>query len=107
MRPSIYIMDKKYIVKMILLNAAWIVWIALSVVFGYLIAATYFPENIVTFIPFSLIFLLIGGAVILAVYFILKARKKSGKANEQSDNAISDAEIQENSANHSDSTKKQ
>ena len=107
MRPSIYIMDKKYIIKMILLNAAWIVWITLSVVLGYLIAAAYFPENIVAFIPFSLIFLLIGGAVILAVYFILKARKKSGKANEQSDKAISDAEIQENSANHSDSTKKQ
>lgn len=76
-------MDKKYLLKMLLINSAWILWIALSVFFGYLIADAYFPENMATFIPFSLIFLVFGGGVSFAVYRIFfkknKSARKSGK----------------------------
>ena len=39
-------MDKKFLVKAIIFNTCWIFWIALSVVFGYLIAMSTFPDNI-------------------------------------------------------------
>lgn len=69
-------MDKKYIIKVILLNALWLVWIALSVFFGYLIAEEYFPDNIATLIPFSLIFIVVGGAVAFIVYKLILRRKR-------------------------------
>ena len=73
-------MDKKYLIKMLLINSAWILWIALSVFFGYLIADACFPDNIATFIPFSLIFLVLGGGVAYAVYRIFFKKKGSGGA---------------------------
>lgn len=73
-------MDKKYLIKMLLINSAWILWIALSVFFGYLIADAYFPDNMATFIPFSLIFLVFGGGVAYAVYRIFFKKKGSGGA---------------------------
>ena len=72
-------MDKKYIIKVILLNALWLAWIALSVFFGYLIAKEYFSDNIATLIPFSLIFIVVGGAVAFIIYKLI-ARCKRGKA---------------------------
>lgn len=60
---------------MLLINSAWILWIALSVFFGYLIADAYFPDNMATFIPFSLIFLVFGGGVAYAVYRIFFKRR--------------------------------
>ena len=65
---------------MLLINSAWILWIALSVFFGYLIADAYFPDNMATFIPFSLIFLVFGGGVAYAVYRIFFKKKGSGGA---------------------------
>lgn len=65
---------------MLLINSAWILWIALSVFFGYLIADACFPDNIATFIPFSLIFLVLGGGVAYAVYRIFFKKKGSGGA---------------------------
>ena len=73
-------MDKKYLIKMLLINSAWILWIALSVFFGYLIADAYFPDNMATFIPFSLIFIVFGGGVAYAVYRIFFKKKASGGA---------------------------
>ena len=60
-------MDKKYLIKMLLINSAWILWIALSV-----------------FIPFSLIFLVFGGGVAYAVYRIFFKKKGSGGAQNSS-----------------------
>lgn len=69
-------MDKKFLVKAIIFNTCWIFWIALSVVFGYLIARSAFPDNILTFIPFSLIFMAIGGVAVFLVYRRLFKREK-------------------------------
>ena len=69
-------MDKKFLVKAIIFNTCWIFWIALSVVFGYLIARSAFPDNILTFIPFSLIFMALGGVAAFLVYRRLFKREK-------------------------------
>ena len=53
-------MDKKYLVRVLVLNTIWVIWIALSIFFGCLIANAYFPDNNAMFIPFSLIFLVFG-----------------------------------------------
>lgn len=71
-------MDKKYLIKAIVLNTLWIIWIALSIFFGCLIADAYFPENIATFIPFSIIFIVAGGGLALVVYkFVFKKKVSS------------------------------
>ena len=46
-------MDKKFLIKAICFNLAWVVWIGLSVFFGYLIAKRFFPDNLATLIPFG------------------------------------------------------
>ena len=78
-------MDKKWLFKSILLNSLWIIWIALSVLFGYLIAKNCFPENLALFIPFSLAFLAAGGGAAFAVYRISSARKRSANKNVHAD----------------------
>ena len=82
-------MDKKYLIKMLLINSAWILWIALSVFFGYLIADAYFPDNMATFIPFSLIFLVFGGGVAYAVYRIFFKKKEESGAHDECVDSIS------------------
>lgn len=68
-------MDKKYLIKVIVLNTLWIIWIALSIFFGCLIADAYFPDNMATFIPFSIIFIVAGGGLALVVYkFVFKKK---------------------------------
>ena len=73
-------MDKRYLIKMICLNTLWVAWIVLSALFGYLIAKRYFPDNIAMFIPFSLLFLVAGGAVAFIIIKLLKKRKSGGGA---------------------------
>lgn len=70
-------MDKKFLIKAIVFNTCWVLWIVLSVFFGYLIAARYFADNILIFIPFSLIFMAAGGIAAFFAYRILF--KKTGK----------------------------
>lgn len=70
-------MDKKFLIKAIVFNTCWVLWIALSVFFGYLIAVRYFADNILIFIPFSLIFMAAGGIAAFFAYRILF--KKTGK----------------------------
>lgn len=69
------VMDKKYIIKIILLNTAWIIWIVLSILLGYIIYREVFPAQPIVIIPFSLLFLAAGGAV---AYFVIKCIKKRG-----------------------------
>ena len=77
-------MDKKFILKTILLNTLWVVWIILSVVLGYVIYREAFPEQPVVIIPFSLLFLVAGGA---AVFFVNKfLKKRMSEKAETSDN---------------------
>ena len=91
-------MDKKYVIKIILLNTLWIVWICLSVLFGYLIANRFFPDMLALFIPFSLIFLLIGGGV---AFLVLKLRKKKNSAlNQQKQSTL----VQHTSTDQKDTT---
>lgn len=91
-------MDKKYVIKIILLNTLWIVWICLSVLFGYLIANRFFPDMPALFIPFSLIFLLIGGGV---AFLVLKLRKKKNSAlNQQKQSTL----VQHTSTDQKDTT---
>ena len=73
-------MDKRYLIKMICLNTIWVAWIVLSALFGYLIAKGYFPDNIAMFIPFSLLFLVAGGAVAFIIIKLLKKRTSGGGA---------------------------
>ena len=73
-------MDKRYLLKMICLNTLWVAWIVLSALFGYLIAERYFPDNIAMFIPFSLLFLVAGGAVAFIIIKLLKKRTTGGGA---------------------------
>lgn len=70
-------MDEKFLIKAIVFNTCWVLWIALSVFFGYLIAVRYFADNILIFIPFSLIFMAAGGIAAFFAYRILF--KKTGK----------------------------
>lgn len=74
-------MDKKFIIKTILLNTAWVVWIVLSVVLGYVIYREAFPEQPVVIIPFSLLFLVAGSAVAFFANRYLKRREKSSADN--------------------------
>ena len=91
-------MDKKYVIKIILLNTLWIVWICLSVLFGYLIANRFFPDMPALFIPFSLILLLIGGGV---AFLVLKLRKKKNSAlNQQKQSTL----VQHTSTDQKDTT---
>lgn len=77
-------MDKKFILKTILLNTLWVVWIILSVVLGYVIYREAFPDQPVVIIPFSLLFLVAGGA---AVFFVNKfLKKRMSEKAETSDN---------------------
>lgn len=69
-------MDKKFLVKAIIFNTCWVLWIALSVVFGYLIADSAFPDNILVFIPLSLAFMTVGGVAAFIVYRKLFKREK-------------------------------
>ena len=80
-------MDKKFLVKAIIFNTCWIFWIALSVVFGYLIAMSAFPDKILTFIPFSLIFMVLGGvAAFLAYRRLFKREKGNSPVKAKADN---------------------
>ena len=85
---------------MLLINSAWILWIALSVFFGYLIADAYFPDNMATFIPFSLIFLVFGGGVAYAVYRIFFKKKGSGGA--QNNGGVLEGEKESGDAENDD-----
>lgn len=69
-------MDKKFLVKAIIFNVAWVLWIMLSVLFGYLIAARFFPDNLAAFIPFSLAFIVVG---IVPAFFAYRALFKTSK----------------------------
>ena len=74
-------MDKKWLIKTLILNSLWIVWIVLSVVFGYLIARFCYPENILLFIPFSLIFLVAGGGIAIIAHKLIS--KKKGRLKDE------------------------
>ncbi len=67
-------MDKKFIFKAILLNSAWVLWIVLSVFLGYIIYREGFPSQPFVIIPFSLLFLAVGGGVAYLVNRVLKKR---------------------------------
>ena len=69
-------MDKKFLIKAICFNIAWVVWIGLSVFFGYLIAKRFFPDNLATLIPFSLIFLVAGCVTIFLIYRHYKKKNR-------------------------------
>ena len=99
-------MDKKFLIKVLLFNTLWVVWIGLSIFFGCLIADAYFPDNIATFIPFSLIFIVGGGAAIFCIYKFVLKKKIIGKTEttlktegsnsaDSSDDETSDSEISE------------
>lgn len=77
-------MDKKFLIKAITFNIAWLLWIALSVLFGYLIADACFPDNMLTIIPFSLVFLVAGG--VPAVIIFRKLFKLSDKSASKVEN---------------------
>ena len=78
-------MDKKFLIKAIVFNTCWVLWIALSVFFGYLIADRYFADNILIFIPFSLIFMAAGGIAAFFAYRILF--KESAGQNAEHDSS--------------------
>ena len=89
-------MDKKFLLKTILLNTAWIIWIGLSVFLGYIIYIKAFPNQPVVIIPFSLLFLVVGG---VAVYFANKFLKKRRAVKTESSGGVqSVAERAEGSA---------
>lgn len=69
-------MDKKFLAKAIIFNTAWVIWLGLSVFFGYLIAQAFFPDNLATFIPFSLLFIAVGAVpAFVAFRKLFRARK--------------------------------
>ncbi len=68
-------MDKKFILKAILLNSAWVLWIVLSVFLGYIIYREGFPSQRFVIIPFSLLFLAVGGVGAFLVNRVLKKRR--------------------------------
>lgn len=86
-------MDKRYLIKMICLNTLWVAWIVLSALFGYLIAKSYFPDNIAMFIPFSLLFLVAGGAVAFIIIKLLKKRTTGGGAGSNANGIKNDGAL--------------
>lgn len=91
-------MDKRYLIKMICLNTLWVAWIVLSALFGYLIAKRYFPDNIAMFIPFSLLFLVAGGAVAFIIIKLLKKRTTGGGAAANAKGIKTDSTLSGNAA---------
>lgn len=90
-------MDKKWLIKAITFNSLWIIWIALSVLFGYLIAARYYPQNILMLVPFSLIFMVVGGvAAFFAYRAIFKNKPKKTDTSVSTKNAADDKQIAAN-----------
>ena len=87
-------MDKKWLIKTLILNSLWIAWIVLSVVFGYLIARYCYPENILLFIPFSLIFLAGGGGIALIAYKLVSRKRRSAKTEERPADNSATADVQ-------------
>lgn len=85
-------MDKKYILKTILLNTAWVAWIALSVFLGYVIYAKAFDDQPVVIIPFSLLFLAAGGAAAFFVYKVIKKRRTVKSPDVKAEAALPDNE---------------
>lgn len=77
-------MDKKFLLKAILLNTAWVAWIVISIFLGYIIYREAFPTQPIVIIPFSLLFLAAGGAVVYVVNKFLKKRN-ADKAKLNSD----------------------
>ena len=77
-------MDKKFLLKAILLNTAWVAWIVISIFLGYIIYREAFPTQPIVIIPFSLLFLAAGGAVVCVVNKLFKKRN-AGKAQLHSD----------------------
>ena len=86
-------MDKRYLIKMICLNTIWVAWIVLSALFGYLIAKSYFPDNIAMFIPFSLLFLVAGGAVAFIIIKLFKKRTTGGGAGSNANGIKNDGAL--------------
>ena len=84
-------MDKKYLVRVLVLNTIWVIWIALSIFFGCLIANAYFPDNNVMFIPFSLIFLVFGIGVALVIYKVFF--RKKGQPSDKASAAVADGAV--------------
>ena len=84
-------MDKKFLIKSIVFNTLWLAWIGLSVFFGFLIAKAYFPDNLLTLIPFSLIFIVVG---IVPAAFAFRKLYKSGN-QKPADNGNSDLKSEE------------
>ena len=76
-------MDKKFLLKALLLNTAWVAWIVISIFLGYIIYLKAFPSQPIVIIPFSLLFLIAGGAVVYVVNKFLKKRN-SDKAKSPS-----------------------
>lgn len=91
-------MDKKFLIKAICFNLAWVVWIGLSVFFGYLIAKRFFPDNLATLIPFSLIFLVAGCVTIFFIYrhYKKKNRFQEGEGKESFNESSADNVAAEN-----------
>ena len=83
-------MDKKFMFKAIFLNVLWVLWIVVSVGLGYVIYKYAFPSQPVVIIPFSLLFLAVGGAVVFIINMLL--RKRAAVATELT------KDISENSA---------
>lgn len=76
-------LDKKFILKTILLNTAWVAWIVLSVFLGYVIYTEAFNNQPIVIIPFSLLFLSVGGVTAFFVYKFIKKRRGENSSDIQ------------------------
>ena len=76
-------MDKKFILRAIILNSIWVLWIVISIVLGYIIYREGFPSKPFVIIPFSLLFLAVGGAGAYLISRVIKKTKAESAKEER------------------------